>query len=101
MNREHDAAGKSPGLPRARSFERLRMTVKPDLHDAIAADAFVDAASDRLHLWQFRHRLIVEDGVSRVAPRDSSGFLSGTLDQIGLFSDARCCDEAFGDETLH
>jgi len=82
MDREDGAAGKSTCLSRTWCLEGLRMTVKPDLNDAIAFDAFVDAAGDRLYLGQFRHRLIVEDRVSRFALRDSGGFLSGTLDQI-------------------
>ena len=61
VNRDDGAACKLPDLARTRRLEGLRMAVKPDLDDAIASDAFVDAASDRLYLGQFRHRLIVDD----------------------------------------
>jgi len=76
VNREDGAACKPLGLSRARRLKWLWMMVKPDLDDAIAASAFIDAASDRLHLRQFRHRLIVEDRVagdreSDAALRDS------------------------------
>jgi hypothetical protein len=60
--------------------------VKPDLDDAMAASALIDAASDRLHFRQFRHRLIVEDRIagdreSEAALRDSTSVamsLTGT-----------------------
>jgi len=39
----------------------LRMAAEPDVRNAIAADALVDTASDRLYFRQFRHQLIVED----------------------------------------
>ena len=86
VNREDGAACKPLGLSRARRLKRLWMMVKPDLDDAMAASALIDAASDRLHFRQFRHRLIVEDRIagdreSEAALRDSTSVamsLTGT-----------------------
>ena len=61
VHRQDGAACKSFDLARWRCFEGLRMAGKPGLDNAIAANALVNAASDRLHLRQFRHRFIVED----------------------------------------
>lgn len=83
MDSENRATSKLAGLAGARCFEGLRMAAEPDLNDAIAADALVDAASNRLHLGQFGHRLIVEDCDSGRGPA------------------TMCCDETFDHETLH
>jgi hypothetical protein len=61
--------------------------VKPDLNDAIAADAFVDAASDRLYLGQFRHRLIVEDCV--VGDRESDGGVAMRLTETRHYTECK------------
>ena len=61
VNSENRAADEFPGLAGARRLEGLRKAAKPNFNDAIAADALVDAASDRLYFRQFRHQLILKD----------------------------------------
>ncbi len=59
------------------------MTAKPDLNNSIAANALVNAASNRLHLGQFWHRLIVEDREWSAAR--FSRFLSRIVSQFRFF----------------
>ncbi len=58
---QYGAPCKSPRLDRLRCFEWLRETAEPGLDNTVAGRALVNAAGDRLHLWEFRHRFIVED----------------------------------------
>ena len=76
---ENRAAYKLFRLAGARRFEGLRKAAKPNFNDAIAADTLVDAASDRLYLRQFRHRLIVEDCVESSGPQRCVGMKRETL----------------------
>ncbi len=46
-------------------FEGLRVRPEPNLNDAVSVQALVDATGNRLHLRQFWHRSIVEDGAPR------------------------------------
>ena len=64
---QYRAASKTNGLPQGRRLEGLRMAAEPSLDDAIATHAFMNAAGDRLHFWEFRHRFIVEDRGLRIA----------------------------------
>src|SRR3954447_25228936 len=59
VDSEDDTVCESAGLARRRIFEGLAMGCEPGLNDAVAAYADVHAASDRLHLGQFRHGLIL------------------------------------------
>jgi hypothetical protein len=58
---QYGASDETVGLLDGRRLEGLRPAAKPSLDDAVALYALVNAASDRLHLWEFRHRFIVED----------------------------------------
>jgi hypothetical protein len=58
---QYRASDETVSLPDRRCLEGLRLAAKPSLDDTVAIYALVNAAGDRLHLWEFRHRFIVED----------------------------------------
>lgn len=56
---EDGAAFKAFGLAGRRIFERFAVGTEPDLGDALAADAVVDAAGDGLDLGELGHESIL------------------------------------------
>jgi len=59
MNGENRAPFEPPGLPRRRGLEWLPVPAKPDLDDAVVAQALVYSARDRFDLRQLGHRSIL------------------------------------------
>jgi hypothetical protein len=63
MNRENRAPLKALRLVRRGGFERLAMTAEPELRDPVATHTRIHAPGDRFYLWQFRHLLILKEGL--------------------------------------
>ncbi len=66
MNGQERAAFEALGLARRRRFEGLAMPAEPGFNDAVAAQALVHSAGDRLDLRQLGHPFIVRESVSGI-----------------------------------